>query len=80
MEFPDHLDKEDMELAIKEWRLSGLDIGLHHHGETVENLGVATDVDIWDVHFDDTVSLLGWYIRKSGSWYFKAIGGADAVP
>ena len=72
MRFPKKIPKSEIESRIKEWRLSGLDLDLHHSGHDVEKVGSANSIDIWDYHPDvhGEQYLVGWYQLEEGKWYW----------
>ena len=65
MEFPEHLDDEDMTLAIKEWTLTGCDI---YAGKDPKR-GISY-VDVKDPDEDrDQPDALGAYVQRGdGFW------------
>ena len=68
MDFPDHLDEEDMRLAIKEWKLSGLHIERLWSSAPDPRQAVVVYPRDPVKHYEDANPLVAFTQRGDGLW------------
>jgi hypothetical protein len=68
--FPKLIKPPEIESYLKEWRLAGVGITMHHNGYDVEEVGVANNIDLWGEDPNGGEYLICWYQLQDGNWYW----------
>lgn len=87
MEFPEYLDPEDMELAMKEWRLAGLYVQMVEGTHPLRSELAHSVLVCWSIHdrhfvggwlADFTQRLDGVWVRVASTGWVETVEEAEA--